>query len=115
MRISDWSSDVCSSDLNLPPNRRQARSHVRFCTDLCAEGTSRLAKGKDGGMTANSFDARSVLSAGGRDHEIYRLDVLGDDAAALPYSLKVLLENLLRKQDGDTGTDRKSPRLNFSH
>src|SRR3546814_19874325 len=85
MRISDWSSDVCSSDLNLPPNRRQARSHVRFCTDLCAEGTSRLAKGKDRGMTANSFDARSVLSAGGRDHEIYRLDVLGDDAAELPY------------------------------
>src|SRR3546814_16997743 len=55
-------------------------------------------------MTANSFDARSVLSAGGRDHEIYRLDVLGDDAAALPYSLKVLLENLLRKEDGDTVT-----------
>src|SRR3546814_19895990 len=55
-------------------------------------------------MTANSFDARSVLSAGGRDHEIYRLDVLGDDGAALPYSLKVLLENLLRKEDGDTVT-----------
>src|SRR3546814_4071939 len=55
-------------------------------------------------MTANSFDARSVLSAVGRDHEIYRLDVLGDDAAALPYSLKVLLENLLRKEDGDTVT-----------
>src|SRR3546814_4853532 len=55
-------------------------------------------------MTANSVDARSVLSAGGRDHEIYRRDVLGDDAAARPYSLKVLLENLLRKEDGDTCT-----------
>ncbi|HYF25041.1 MAG TPA: aconitate hydratase [Baekduia sp.] len=48
----------------------------------------------------NSFDARATLSAGGRDLEIFRLDALQSrfDVARLPYSLKVLLENLLRTE-----------------
>ena len=49
---------------------------------------------------ANSFGARATLSVGGRDHVIYRLDAAGPSAARLPYSLKVLLENLLRNEDG---------------
>src|SRR3546814_1464608 len=56
LRISDWSSDVCSSDL-----------------------------------------------VGGKSYEIYRLDALaqaGLDVASLPYSLKILLENLLRTENG---------------
>jgi len=50
----------------------------------------------------NSFDARSTLSVGGRDYEIYRLDALQRrfDVARLPFSLKILLENLLRNEDG---------------
>src|SRR3954465_4960724 len=54
------------------------------------------------GMPANSFDARATLSVGGRDYEIYRLDALQSrfDVARLPFSLKVLLENLLRTEDG---------------
>src|SRR3954468_11805798 len=54
------------------------------------------------GMPANSFDARATLSVGGRDYEIYRLDALQAryDVARLPFSLKVLLENLLRNEDG---------------
>src|SRR4051794_3753142 len=53
-------------------------------------------------MSDNSFDARSDLEVGGRSYEIYRLDALQDtfDVARLPFSLKVLLENLLRTEDG---------------
>ena len=50
----------------------------------------------------NSFGARSELEVGGRAYEIYRLEALqsGYDVARLPFSLKVLLENLLRNEDG---------------
>jgi aconitate hydratase len=53
-------------------------------------------------MSENSFDARATLTTGGRDVEIYRLDALQSkfDVARLPFSLKVLLENLLRNEDG---------------
>ena len=50
-------------------------------------------------MTANSFGSRATLEAGGATHEIYRLDAV-DGSATLPYSLKILLENLLRNEDG---------------
>ena len=52
----------------------------------------------------DSFGARSALTVGGREHEIYRLDALQArfDVARLPYSLKILLENLLRCEDGLT-------------
>src|SRR5437868_5179361 len=48
----------------------------------------------------NSFDARGTLEAGGKEHTIYRLDALQSqwDVARLPFSLKVLLENLLRTE-----------------
>lgn len=50
-------------------------------------------------MSANSFDARSTLQVGNESYEIFKLDkVAGSDR--LPYSLKVLLENLLRTEDG---------------
>src|SRR3954468_12793023 len=47
----------------------------------------------------DSFGARSTLSVGDRSYEIFRLDKV-EGAADLPYSLKVLLENLLRTEDG---------------
>ncbi|WP_329455042.1 aconitate hydratase AcnA [Streptomyces sp. NBC_01497] len=50
-------------------------------------------------MSANSFDARSTLHVGDESYEIFRLDKV-EGAARLPYSLKVLLENLLRTEDG---------------
>jgi aconitate hydratase len=50
-------------------------------------------------MTANSFGSRAELAAGGTSYEIYRLDAVGG-SETLPYSLKVLLENLLRNEDG---------------
>jgi len=52
----------------------------------------------------NSFDARAILTAAGKPYVIYRLDALaalpGSTVAKLPISLKVLLENLLRNEDG---------------
>ncbi len=54
-------------------------------------------------MSANSFGGRATLKAGGKSYEIYRLDSLerrGLSIARLPYSLKILLENLLRREDG---------------
>jgi len=54
-------------------------------------------------MSANSFGGRATLKAGARSYEIYRLDALerrGLSIARLPYSLKILLENLLRLEDG---------------
>jgi aconitate hydratase len=57
-------------------------------------------------VSSNSFGARSTLSVGGKDFEIYRLDALQEkfDVARLPYSIKVLLENVLRLEDGTSVT-----------
>ncbi|MDQ2938953.1 MAG: aconitate hydratase AcnA, partial [Actinomycetota bacterium] len=57
-------------------------------------------------MSGDSFGARSKLEVGGREYEIHRLDALQErfDVARLPYSLKVLLENVLRLEDGDSVT-----------
>jgi aconitate hydratase len=54
--------------------------------------------------TDNSFDARATLTVGDTSYEIYRLDALQSkfDVARLPFSLKILLENLLRNEDGDS-------------
>ncbi len=50
-------------------------------------------------MTANSFGARGTLTAGGASYQIHRLDAVAG-SADLPFSLKILLENLLRTEDG---------------
>ena len=50
---------------------------------------------------ADSFGARQPLTVGGRQYQIFRLDAVGDDRVhRLPYTLKILLENLLRHEDG---------------
>ncbi len=50
----------------------------------------------------DSFGSRGVLSVGDTDYEIFRIGALSDryDIARLPYSIKVVLENLLRHEDG---------------
>ena len=54
----------------------------------------------------DSYGARADLRVGDTTHEIFRLDALQSkyDVARLPYSLKVLLENLLRNEDGQAVT-----------
>ena len=59
-------------------------------------------------MPTNSFSSRAHLAIGSSKIELYRLDALVKanvgDVATLPYSLRILLENLLRYEDGKTVT-----------
>ena len=48
---------------------------------------------------SNSFNARAELDVNGKKYTYYKLDAAGD-VSRLPYSLKILLENLLRREDG---------------
>ena len=51
----------------------------------------------------NSFGSAAQLQVGDKSYQIFRLDSV--NAKTLPYSLKILLENMLRTEDG---ADRKS-------
>ena len=57
-------------------------------------------------MSTDSFNARDTLKVSGTEYEIHRLDALQSsfDVARLPYSIKVLLENALRLEDGESVT-----------
>ncbi|MGA2652337.1 MAG: aconitate hydratase AcnA [Terracidiphilus sp.] len=51
----------------------------------------------------NSFESRGILASGNKSYTIYRLPALaakGFNLSRLPFSLKILLENLLRREDG---------------
>ncbi len=55
----------------------------------------------------NSFGSKSTLTSNGKSYEVYRLRALeqkGVSLAKLPYSLRILLENLLRQEDGKSVT-----------
>ncbi len=54
-------------------------------------------------MATNSFGARSTLTVDGKSYTIYKLDALekhGFSLARMPYSIKVMIENVLRREDG---------------
>src|SRR5437660_6257490 len=54
-------------------------------------------------MSVNSFNSRSTLKVANKEYEIYRLDALdkqGISTRHLPFSLRILLENQLRTEDG---------------
>ncbi len=59
-------------------------------------------------MSHDSFESRATLEIGGRTIDLFRLDALQKagigDVATLPYSIRVLLENLLRNEDGKSVT-----------
>ena len=50
---------------------------------------------------SNSFDARASLNVDGKEYEIFQLTKVAG-AERLPFSMKILLENLLRHEDGKT-------------
>ncbi len=54
-------------------------------------------------MTENSYDSRAELDVGAKTYAYYALGALqaSHDVARLPFSLKILLENVLRNEDGD--------------
>ena len=59
-------------------------------------------------MSVNTFHSRSTLKVGTKEYEIYRLDALdkaGISTTHLPFSLRILLENLLRTEDGNNVTE----------
>src|ERR1700737_1841531 len=54
-------------------------------------------------MSSNSFGARATFKVGNKEYELYRLDALdkqGISSRRLPFSLRILVENLLRTEDG---------------
>jgi aconitate hydratase len=54
-------------------------------------------------MSSNSFGARATFKVGNKEYELYRIDALdkqGISTRHLPFSLRILLENLLRTEDG---------------
>jgi len=54
-------------------------------------------------MSSNSLGARATFKVGNKEYELYRLDALdkqGISTRHLPFSLRILLENLLRTEDG---------------
>ncbi|HEU4615030.1 MAG TPA: aconitate hydratase, partial [Kofleriaceae bacterium] len=57
-------------------------------------------------MTTNSFSSKAHISVGHQNVDLYRLDALVKqkvgDVETLPYSLRILLENVLRYEDGKT-------------
>ena len=61
-----------------------------------------MAHSPTSGAAPDSFGARGTLAVGDARYEIYRINALADryDVARLPYSIKVVLENLLRHEDG---------------
>src|SRR3546814_18865333 len=96
MRISDWSSDVCSSDLTRRCLRPQRRAQARQARPNAPEGEM-LMSPKD------TLKTRRDLSVGGKTYSYYSLEAAAaelGDISRLPYSMKVLLENLLRSEDG---------------
>jgi aconitate hydratase len=69
----------------------------RFFADMGSSSTRKAI------MSLNSFNSRTHLKVGSKEYEIYRLDALdqqGIPTKHLPYSLRILLENLLRTEDG---------------
>ena len=61
-------------------------------------------------MSANSFGARATFKVGNKEYELYRLDALdqqGISTKHLPFSLRILLENLLRTEDGRNVTPQE--------
>src|SRR5271169_2129840 len=61
-------------------------------------------------MSANSFGARATFKVGHKEYELYRIDALdqqGISTQHLPFSLRILLENLLRTEDGRNVTPQE--------
>src|SRR3546814_9132702 len=100
MRISDWSSDVCSSDLQDLPARDQARLQVLF-----AEYLQRLAFTID---IPESLASRARFELARNEPAAAEQDLLA--ALRLAPKLEGALLNL-----ADLYRDRKSTRLNSSH
>src|SRR3546814_2903152 len=100
MRISDWSSDVCSSDLG-PSGEHPDRIFDQFLEDLHQAGAVRAVDG-------------AVVETAGGGHDGRDLERVVDDEGPLFASADGQDHALGRVDDG-LELDRKSTRLNSSH
>src|SRR5579863_5285167 len=76
---------------------------IKLCRVLGISRRARIILPRKAIMSVNSFNSRSSLKLGSKEYEIHRLDALdkqGISTAHLPFSLRILLENLLRTEDG---------------
>ena len=97
----------------LPRARRRRAPRARAsASDRSAQLATVPRTTSPGGHHMAAIDARDTLEAGGERYEIHRLSALDDDfdVGRLPYSMKVLLENLLRHNDGVRGHRRRRGR-----
>src|SRR5690349_6251452 len=78
------------------PNCQECPGRAGGCTRNLRQARN---PGEANFVSANSFGSRDTLRVGDASYEIYRLDAV-EGSARLPYSLKILLENLLRTEDG---------------
>src|SRR3546814_1647122 len=121
MRISDWSSDVCSSDLGRPAGDRwrtgSSCGSYRLSLGVVGIGLRRLGGGPLGAATEGCGEQALVLAAG-------TVALVGDqaryeDPAALgdPAQVAVagVVDDLAQPAGQDQQQDRKSTRLNSSH
>lgn len=89
---------LLSGSLGSPPETRSTkRSNGSFEVVVVLVGAE-MSK-------VNSFNAAANLSVGGKNYRYFKLSVL--NAPKLPYSLKILLENLLRTEDGANVTSQQ--------
>src|SRR3546814_9633507 len=106
MRISDWSSDVCSSDL-------LKMGGMDFTISTATRQTSEDALLKD---AVNAFKARAQLATealGGKGYKIVNLN-LNSNGYPQPYMRPQMMMQAA-SMDAESVTDRKSTRLNSSH
>src|SRR3546814_10072858 len=98
MRISDWSSDVCSSDLGLYHRQRREEREAE------AEGHDQLA-----GLGGGAME----IGEGEPEERVSRTWEPGGDPADQPAERRQQEQE--PKRGGDEAGDRKSTRLNSSH
>src|SRR5690606_37197138 len=103
-RRANGPAPMATSSINArrPPSRsRRSTRPADASRSNCLSWTVEL----DWGMASlNSFKSRKTLTVDGQDYAYYHLgalaDLKGSTVATLPFSLRVLLENLLRNEDG---------------
>src|SRR3546814_4215501 len=108
MRISDWSSDVCSSDLLLPPGRSHQEAPMAK--------TNYLIRVINKGREKDYFDFWRRNSTVNAEGEVLNADVVGFEVAQSGNDPDDAVASVRRKHAGlQVDTDRKSTRLNSSH
>src|SRR3546814_8951558 len=103
MRISDWSSDVCSSDLKTPTRDHSERMLTGFGAQVTVE---------------DAPEGRIISIRGEAELKPQAIIVPGDpSSAAFPMVAALIVpgSDLLIENVGVNPTDRKSTRLNSSH